>query len=86
MSATMTETVSLTIKKIPVEVYEHLKSKAASQGRSLNSEIIELLSAEAAEAARRKRMRETRKDLEAFVASLPPMESSVPLIREDRER
>lgn len=81
----MTKTISLTIKKIPVEVYEHLKSKAALQGRSLNSEVIELLSKEAAEAARRKRMRDTRDELEAFVASLPPMESSVPLIWEGRK-
>lgn len=51
----------------------------------MNAEIIKLLEAEAAQAERRRDLLALRKDLDRFAASLPPMEDSAPLIREDRE-
>jgi hypothetical protein len=47
---------------------------------------IKNVAAEAAKANLRRRMRESRKKLERFVASLPKMSGSEPLIRKDRRR
>jgi uncharacterized protein (DUF1778 family) len=79
-------TVNLTIKKIPQEVYETLKNAAAERGRSLNAQVIQVLAQAAEEAKRREFIRTSRPELERFVATLPRMSSSVPLIREDRKR
>ena len=78
--------MNLTIKNVPKDVYEALKREAAEQGRSLNAEAIQALSMVTDEIERRRKMRETRPTLERFVASLPKMPSSVPLIRADRKR
>ena len=78
--------MNLTIKNIPPDVYEEFKQTAAERGRSLNAEIIQSLSAQAQELARRRRMRKSRPELERFLAKLPAMTSSVRLIREERER
>jgi plasmid stability protein len=78
--------MNLTIKNVPKDVYEALKREAAEQGRSLNAEAIQALSMVTDEIERRRKMRETRPALERFVASLPKMPSSVPLIRADRKR
>ena len=78
--------MNLSIKSVPKEVYEQIKQTAVEQGRSLNAQIVHLLATEAAEASRRRRMRDSRTDLERFVARLPRMSSSAQLIRADRER
>ena len=54
--------------------------------RSVNSEIVRALETEAAEADLRRQMRNLRKDLDRFTASLPPLDESAPMIRADRER
>ena len=77
---------SLTLKNLPESLRQELKADAAAQGRSLNTHIIHLLQLSAAEQARRRRMRERRQDLEAFVASLPRTAGSAAMLREDRER
>ena len=77
--------MNATIKNIPDEVYKVLKSSAAARGRSLNAEVIHVLTEAAEEAERRRHMRESRVGLERFVARLPKLPSSVPLIRQDRE-
>lgn len=77
---------SLTIKNIPDSLRQELKVEAETRGRSLNTHIIHVLQLNAAELARRRRMRERRPDLEAFVASLPRTGDSVAMIREDRKR
>ncbi|HVA62825.1 MAG TPA: hypothetical protein VNF74_03795 [Terriglobales bacterium] len=77
--------MNLTIKDLPEEVGRVLKRTASERGRSLNREVVRLLSQAAAEAERRRGMRATRTALERFVASLPPLTSSVPLVREDRQ-
>ena len=77
---------SLTVKDLPDPVYEELKGAARSEGRSLNGYIISLLQAHAEERARRKQMRQAREEFRRFLASLPKMEDSTPLIREDRDR
>jgi plasmid stability protein len=78
--------VNLTIKNVPSTIHRQLKRDAAEHGRSLNAKIIQVLAAEAAELDRRRKMRESRADLEKFVAGLPKVPSSVPLIRADRKR
>jgi plasmid stability protein len=79
-------TVNLTIKNIPEGVHRILKRAAAERGRSLNAEAVQALSDAAEEAERRRSMRETRAELERFVAKMPKLPSSASLIREDRER
>ena len=78
--------MNLSIKDVPEDIYEEVKRAAAEQGRSLNAQIVQILAAGAAEASRRRRMRESRKKLERFVASLPKMSGSERLIRKDRDR
>ena len=78
--------MNLTLKNVPENLYEGLKRAAAEQGRSLNAQIIRILASESGELERRRKMRESRKELEQFVRSLRKMRSSVPLIREDRDR
>ena len=79
--------MNLTIKNIPDDLHQALKQIAADRGRSLNSVVVQALSEVAAEADRRRSMRETRAELERFVATLPKLRrSSAHLIREDRDR
>ena len=77
---------NLSLKDVPDPVYRQLKEAARAEGRSLNSYLVSLLTADAEERNRRKRMRENRNEFRRFVESLPPMDDSTPLIREDRER
>ena len=78
--------MNLTIKKLPDPVYRQLKRFARQSGRSLNAQVIHMLQSDLEEQARFEKMRQSREQLERLVASLPPMEDSTPLIREDRER
>ncbi|MDQ6662793.1 MAG: hypothetical protein M3Z23_00170 [Acidobacteriota bacterium] len=78
--------MNVTLKNIPDDLYLRIKEHAEEQGRSLNAQVIAILSGEAAEIQRRRKMRESRASLERFVASLPVLEDSSELIREDRER
>ena len=78
--------MNITLKNVPASVYRVIKQEAKRKRRSLNSEIIHALEAEAAEAERRRQLGKLRKELDKFAASLPPLDDSAPLIREDRER
>ena len=78
--------MNITVKNVPNSVYLVIKREAKRKRRSLNSEIIQALEAEAAEAERRRQMSKLRKELDKFAASLPPLGDSAPLIRADRER
>jgi ubiquinone/menaquinone biosynthesis C-methylase UbiE len=78
--------VNITVKNVPEPVYRVIKREAKKNGRSLNAEIIQTLETEAAEAERRRQLRNLRKELELFAATLPPLDDSTPLIRKDRER
>ena len=78
--------MNLSVKNIPEDIYQHVKQAAAEERRSLNAQILHILAAETAEASRRRRMRDSRKKLERFVASLPKMSGSERLIRKDRDR
>jgi hypothetical protein len=77
---------NLTIKKMPDPVYRRLKKYARLQGRSLNSQVIYMLQSDLDNHARTEKMRASADELERLVASMPPMEDSTPLIREDRDR
>jgi hypothetical protein len=78
--------MNITVKNVPSSVYLVIKREAKRKRRSLNSEIIQALQAEAAEAERRRQLSKLRKELDKFAASLPPLDHSAPLIRADRER
>ena len=73
-------------QNIPESIYEVMKREAKRKRRSLNSEIIQALETEAAEAERRRQLRSLRKELDRFSSSLPPLDDSAPLIRADRLR
>ena len=77
---------NLTVKDLPDSVYSELKEAARAEGRSLNGYIVSLLKATTDERRRRRLMREGRGDFREFLASLPRMSDSTPLIREDRDR
>jgi plasmid stability protein len=78
--------INMTVKGLPEKVYTRLKKSARLDGRSLNAQVIKILEEHAAGEDRFERMRKSQDDLERFVASLPPMTDSTPLIREDRRR
>ena len=78
--------MNITLKNVPDSVYRTIKREAKTKGRSLNAQIIQTLAAEAAEAERRRRLANARKEFDRFAASLPPMDDSTPLIRAERER
>jgi plasmid stability protein len=77
---------NLTVKDLPDTVYSQLKEAARSEGRSLNGYIVALLKASVDECVRRKLMREGRTAFRYFLAAMPRLEDSTPLIREDRDR
>jgi hypothetical protein len=76
--------MNITLKNVPVIVYRTVKRAAKQQGRSLNAQIIHTLEMEAAQLERQRRLPGLIKELDRFVKSLPPMDDSAPLIREDR--
>jgi len=78
--------MDITVKNIPEPVYRVIKREAKKNKRSLNAEIIRALETESAEAERRRQLGNVRKELERFAATLPPLDDSTPLIRQDRER
>ena len=77
---------ALTIKGLPPELHDKLKSSAQDKCMSLNNYAISVLTEHENDRDRRRRMRENRDRLEAFVKSLPEVPDPTPLIREDRER
>ena len=78
--------MNITLKNVPEPVYRVIKREAKKNRRSLNAQIIQTLETEAADAERRRLKSSKRKELERFVASLPLLDDSAPLIRQDRER
>jgi plasmid stability protein len=78
--------INMTVKGLPDKVYTRLKNSARLGGRSLNAQVIKILQEHAAGQERFERMRKSQVELEQFVASLPPMTASTPLIRQDRRR
>jgi hypothetical protein len=76
----------LTVKALPDAIYEQLKEAARAEGRSLNAYVIALFQASVEEQNRRRRMREKRGEFRRFLETLPAMDDSTPLIREDRDR
>lgn len=79
--------MNLTLKNVPDNIYKVLKRTAAEQGRSLNSEAIRALQSFTDERERLRRMRESRDDLEKFVARMPKLKRGTlaRIIREDRD-
>ncbi len=78
--------MNITVKNVPEPIYRVMKREAKKRRRSLNAQIIAALETEAAELERRRQLSAVRKDLERFAASLPLLDDSAPLIREDRQR
>ena len=77
---------NLSIKGLPDTVHEQLKNAARAHGQSLNGYIISLLELSVDEHSRRKMMRADREEFRKFMATLPGLDDSTALIREDRER
>jgi hypothetical protein len=77
--------VNITLKNIPPDAVAKLKKEAQRKRKSLNSYIAELIQQEAEELERVAGMKESLRRLERIVATIPPMDDSVPLIREDRD-
>ena len=78
--------MNVTIRNVPDEVYRRLKQLATEQGSSLNVQLVNILTREAAELKHRRQMRASRKQLDTFVLSLPNLTDSAKLIRKDRDR
>jgi hypothetical protein len=78
--------MNITVKNVPDSVYRVIKREAKRKRHSLNTEIIHALETEAAEAERRRQLSGMREELDRFASSLPPLDDSVLLIREDRVR
>lgn len=78
--------MNITLKNVPQDIYRVIKQEADERGRSLNSQIIQVLGCEAAEVRHRRQLRKSRREAERFAASLAPMSDSAALIRRDRER
>ncbi len=78
--------MNITVKNVPDPVYRVIKREARRHRRSLNSEIIQALEKQASEAERLRQLSNLRDELDRFAASLPPLDDSASLIREDRER
>lgn len=78
---------NLSIRDLPDKIYRQLKKAADTEGRSLNGYIIHVLELDAAERARRERMRADRRELLKFVESLPDTKDlSTRLLRQDRDK
>jgi len=78
--------MTITLKNVPDDVCQELKRAAKEQGRSLNAQIIHTLEAEAARLERQRKLPELIKELDRFAESLPPIDDSTPLIRQERQR
>jgi hypothetical protein len=78
--------MNITLKNVPDKVYRTVKRAAKEQGRSLNAQIIHTLELEAAHLERRRKLPRLIEKLNQFAASLPAMDDSTPLIREERQR
>ena len=76
---------SITIKRIPDEIYRELKQEAARQRRSLNSYLIQALACQLGDIARLRRAQENWKEFKKFRDTLPFTSDSAALIREDRD-
>ncbi|MGO8815308.1 MAG: FitA-like ribbon-helix-helix domain-containing protein [Terriglobia bacterium] len=80
---------NLTLRKIPKEIYQRLRQSAKSHQRSLNSEILAILSDEDGWSRRRLSIAAVLPELEAARKELakkyPHLVDSAELIREDRD-
>lgn len=86
MQTDQNDSMNVTLKNVPERIYREMKREAKQQGRSLNAQIIRALEADVAELEQRRRLAGVRKERDRFAASLPPLEDSAPLIRQDRQR
>jgi plasmid stability protein len=76
---------NLTIKDLPDRLHKELKKLAEREGRSLNAQLVRSLQDGLAMEERRRRLEANRRRLLAIVAEMPRIESSVELLREDRD-
>jgi len=76
---------NLTIKDLPDRLHKELKKLAEREGRSLNAQLVRSLQDGLAMEERRRKLEANRRRLLAIVAEMPRIESSVELLREDRD-
>lgn len=77
---------NLTIKELPEKIHAELKRAARAEGRSLNSYVLSLLEMSVGERSRRRLMCAGREAFREFLAGLPRLDDSTPILREDRGR
>ena len=81
---------NLTVRNIPADLYNRLRRSAKRRGRSLNAEILSLLTDEDAWARRRWELAavipELARGRERLARKYPGLPDSVSSIREDRDR
>jgi len=78
--------MNVTIKDLPAATHAALKEAAKARGKSLNSYVISVLAENVEDEERRRGMRERWVEYQKFLATLPPLSDSTPLIREDRDQ
>ncbi len=80
---------NITVRNVPRDVYKALRESAKRHNRSLNGEILDMLTFEAEMARRRLELVRTLPELERFSEKIakkyPHAPDSVELIREDRD-
>jgi plasmid stability protein len=80
---------NITVRKIPKEIYSRLRKSAKTHARSLNAEILAILTDDDGWALRRAEIQATLPELDRVRAELakkyPNPPDSVELIREDRD-
>lgn len=80
----------LLVRNVPQDIYEFLKRSAKAHGRSLNAEVVAILSDEDGWTTRRLQIAATLPELDKARAELarkyPHAPESIELIREDRDR
>jgi len=78
--------MTITVKGLPADMHAALREAAKARGKSLNSYVISVLAENVEDEGRRRGMRERWVEYQKFLATLPPLSDSTPLIREDRDQ
>ena len=81
----MSSVPTLHIRNVPTDIYEALQARARRNGRSLNAEIVQILSREADAGAREGRITQRLSELAKQYPLGPDAPDPAELIREGRD-
>jgi plasmid stability protein len=82
----MIDMPTLYVRNVPAKVYGRLQARARRNGRSLNSEALEILSAAAAPEPRETAIVDRLREIAREINLPPDAPKPEELIRQDRER